>query len=720
MTLQRKTLLIFSLSFLGLLVTLYFTSSFILRANIAGAERDAAKRTLRSSRGLLGQMTDQFSHRFADWAAWSDAVEFVETGNPRFIESNLIDESLSTLHIHSIIFLNKAQRPVFFTGFDTHRRRKTPVPPTLMELLKDQTLTTFKTSGASRDGLFMVEGRVMILTVHPIVPTDLKGPQRGTLVVGRYIDDVEMRRLAELGGTSLSIKPVDGELPVSFQKARTALLKSPQRDAFTLPLSEQELGAYSLLTDIKNRKTLLLQAIVPRDAYAGGLLNLRYLVLALLISAALFGLVTVVSLRRLVLAPLTDLSDEVRLVGEAGDATARVQGSGARELMELSGGINTMLSALEQAQTSLHDSIAALERRSHELALVGEMGGMLQSCRTREEAVNVIVQSLRLLFREENGALCVMNTSQDRVEVVLSWGEDEDGIVVNGEGKSEDYDNGNQASGIGTRPYFAPDECWALRRGSVHIVDDPRQQVLCAHVLPDIQTASLCLPLMAERQTLGVLHLQARKAGVWPAAKLQLARTVVEQISLALFNLELQATLRNQSVRDPLTGLFNRRYMEESLARELSRAERQKHQVAMILFDADHFKRFNDTFGHEAGDLVLKEIAQVLQVKSRKMDIACRYGGEEFLLILPDCPLEIAAQRAEQLREAVKALSLTHEGRRLNQITLSLGVACYPDHETTGDALIRFTDALLYQAKKAGRDRVIVAGNEAALLDAET
>ncbi len=693
MTLQRKTLLIFSISFLCLLATLYLASRFVFQKNLAESERDAAQRALRASNGLLEQMTEQFNTRFADWAAWDDAVDFVKTGNPRFSQSNLLDESLNLLHIHTIIFLNTARRPVFATKFDTDKKRRTPVPPQIMALCKDKNLTTFQKPTDSRRGLFMVEGQPMIVSLHPIVTTQLKGPARGTLIVARYLDSGEMKRLSEWSGAKVSLRAVDEPaLPDEIKVANANLQgNTAQKNAiFLQPIDEEHFAAYKLITNLHGKPLLILQAIMPRDAYANSLQNQRSLVLALFISAVVFGLVTVVSLRRLVLTPLTNLSEEVHRVRDAGQVQARITVAGERELAQVAQSINSMLEALEQTQASLHNSIAELERVTHELALVGELSGMLQSCRTREEAVAVIVQSLRRLFPIEIGALCLMNSSQDRVEVVVSWGEDE-------------------AHETGTQPHFAPDECWALRRGRAHVVDDPRTQIRCAHILPAMETASLCLPLMAERQTLGVLHLRAHEATPWPEAKLQLARTVSEQISLALFNLELQATLRNQSVRDPLTGLFNRRYMEESLARELSRAERQKHQVAMIMFDGDHFKRFNDTFGHDAGDLVLKEIAQVLQSKSRKMDIACRYGGEEFLLILPNCPLDIAVQRAEQLRTAVRELALTHEGQRLGQITLSLGVACYPDHANSGEALVRITDSFLYQAKKAGRDRVASA-----------
>jgi diguanylate cyclase (GGDEF)-like protein len=164
-----------------------------------------------------------------------------------------------------------------------------------------------------------------------------------------------------------------------------------------------------------------------------------------------------------------------------------------------------------------------------------------------------------------------------------------------------------------------------------------------------------------------------------------------------------------QAVRDPLTGLYNRRYMEETLEREIRRAERRYASLGVIMLDVDHFKRFNDTFGHAAGDTLLQELGSFLMGHIRGEDIACRYGGEEFALILPDASLEGACGRADDLRERIKALGIAHRGQPLGAVTVSMGVAAYPDHGHTGEELLRAADAALYEAKAQGRDRVVVS-----------
>jgi diguanylate cyclase (GGDEF)-like protein len=166
---------------------------------------------------------------------------------------------------------------------------------------------------------------------------------------------------------------------------------------------------------------------------------------------------------------------------------------------------------------------------------------------------------------------------------------------------------------------------------------------------------------------------------------------------------------RELAITDPLTGLHNRRYLWELLGRELLKARRNGTPVAAILADIDHFKRFNDTWGHEAGDLVLKRVADVIREHVRGSDIGCRYGGEELAVILPETAPEVAVERAERIRRGIAGLRLEHGGHRLDAVTSSFGVAIFPQHADNAEALLRAADEALYEAKKAGRDRVVVS-----------
>jgi diguanylate cyclase (GGDEF)-like protein/PAS domain S-box-containing protein len=342
--------------------------------------------------------------------------------------------------------------------------------------------------------------------------------------------------------------------------------------------------------------------------------------------------------------------------------------------------------ALHQANAQLTDWISELEERNREITLLGEMSEILQACHTVEEAYKALPSLVQPLFPDISGGIFLINASRNMVEAVATW------------------------NLLSSQMLFKSDDCWALRRGRVHNnVKNTDAGLICQHLeRGELSTESFCVPMMAQGEALGLLHLSCAELRLTQGKK-QLAITVAEHIGWALANLKLREKLQNHSIRDALTNLFNRRYMEESLERELFRCDRKQQSLGIIMIDVDHFKRFNDTFGHEAGDAVLREIGLFLQKNIRKSDIACRYGGEELTLILPESPLEIVQQRAEQIRGGVKHLRIQHRQQLLGAVTLSLGIACFPLHGSTIEALLQAADAALYHAKTTGRDRVMTA-----------
>ncbi|MBC8159521.1 MAG: sensor domain-containing diguanylate cyclase, partial [Alphaproteobacteria bacterium] len=223
---------------------------------------------------------------------------------------------------------------------------------------------------------------------------------------------------------------------------------------------------------------------------------------------------------------------------------------------------------------------------------------------------------------------------------------------------------------------------------------------------------SLCVPMMAQGELIGVVVLNNKHADAEPLPEdvQRLVVAIAEQIGLALSNLRLRETLEAQALNDPLTQLYNRRYMAENFQRELTIAGRKKAPVSVIMLDVDKFKPFNDRFGHEAGDLVLKAVADLLRSQCRETDIVCRFGGEEFLIILPEATLEMAMERAETLRNEAKAMTVEFDGSALDPISLSFGVSVFPDHGADPDDIIRAADMALYVSKNDGRDRVTAAG----------
>ncbi|HEY3520892.1 MAG TPA: GGDEF domain-containing protein [Rhodanobacteraceae bacterium] len=342
---------------------------------------------------------------------------------------------------------------------------------------------------------------------------------------------------------------------------------------------------------------------------------------------------------------------------------------------------------LEQGSWELQKALAEAQQLTGNLRNLSQLGEMLQSCRASDEAIGVIERSLPPLLPEMSGCFALINPSHNLVEPRVEWG----------------TRGADLAEGV-----FSPDDCWALRRSQPHPGFGEVAAPACPHLVHAGVTAghTLCLPLSAQGQALGVLSLVADDA--FDPGVRELLLTVGDQLSLAIANLTLQQSLREQSIRDPLTGLFNRRYLEASLPRELTRAERRKGQLALLMLDLDHFKRYNDRHGHDAGDALLAQFGALLGQLCRGEDIPCRYGGEEFTVVLVDIDAGHARERAEAIRSATSKLELRHRGQRLPAPSVSIGLAIYPHDGATPEELKRVADQALYRAKREGRDRVVV------------
>lgn len=375
----------------------------------------------------------------------------------------------------------------------------------------------------------------------------------------------------------------------------------------------------------------------------------------------------------------------------AGDLSARAAVGGADEIGIMAGAFNVMAERLQDRVKDEQQAKEQLAERVGELDLLNQMGELLQSCFTLDEAYGVIGRLAARLFAAESGAVFALAASGPVIEAVVTWGPHPPGAVS-----------------------FPGDACWALRNGRTHVVEDTSSGVLCRHLPVPMPGAYLCALLSAQDKALGVLCVASPHGGRASAqglteTKQRLAEAVAAQLGLGLANVQLREVLRIQSIHDPLTGLFNRRYMEETLDREVHRARRSGRPMSILMLDVDSFKQQNDAFGHEGGDAVLRELGRLLQASLRKEDIPCRYGGEEFVLVLPDAGLAGAARRAEQLCAAVRRLSIPYEGRMIGPITVSIGVAAFPEHGNDARAVIQAADSALYQAKRDGRDRVSVA-----------
>jgi diguanylate cyclase (GGDEF)-like protein len=352
--------------------------------------------------------------------------------------------------------------------------------------------------------------------------------------------------------------------------------------------------------------------------------------------------------------------------------------------------------ALQKANEKLRVAVHESFQQNRHMVLFHEMSDLLQTCQTRDEAYTAIAQFAPKIFANESGALYMFHNAKNLLEAVAVWG------------NSPPQEN-----------VFEPAECWAMRRSSIYHFKDANSKLICKHVSGPLTSGYFCIPIIAHSEAMGLLHVQnasLQKPSLIGAPlknpldfKERLALNLAKHIGLSLSNLRLRESLHSQAVRDPLTGLYNRRYMEETMERELTRARRHGLCLGIIMLDIDYFKQFNDAFGHTMGDLLLSGLGHYINTQIRGEDIACRFGGEEFLVILPGASLEATLARAEQFRLGIKQLRVRNGDLVHEPISVSIGMAVFPQHGSSAEAVTMAADAALYQAKNSGRDRLIIA-----------
>jgi diguanylate cyclase (GGDEF)-like protein len=340
------------------------------------------------------------------------------------------------------------------------------------------------------------------------------------------------------------------------------------------------------------------------------------------------------------------------------------------------------------AMDSLNVSMERLAHLSEQRGVLSRYASLLQSCQDVQETLQVTGHVLGELIAGAGGRCYLMHASQDLLEASATFG----------------------TPVLPSSDLLQPLQCWALRKGQPYRLDHVGDGVRCAHVHADdaaLDAWSLCVPLLAQGAALGMLHVNGR-GGIDRVQTQDVVETVAEQLALALVNLQLRDTLRVQSLRDVLTGLFNRRYLDESLHREITRCERHGQPLAVMMLDVDHFKAFNDTHGHAAGDALLARVGALLRTMSRNEDLVCRYGGEEFTIVLPETSADEALRRARELIAAIATTTVQHMRETIGPCTASIGIAMLPGDGDAAAALLAQADAALYRAKSEGRNRVVI------------
>lgn len=344
---------------------------------------------------------------------------------------------------------------------------------------------------------------------------------------------------------------------------------------------------------------------------------------------------------------------------------------------------------ISETNERLRQTVQRLEEQAWSSRLLIAARDEVSLCLAVKQAEESTVRYLEQLLPETAGCLCIINNSRQVLECKGTWG------------------------GVETATFegFSPDSCCALRSGRLRWRRPERSELHCSHFAGKAPDRYVCLPLTAHGETLGIVTIECPTPDIAALAegRESTLASLAEMAAMAIAGLNLRQKLESQSIRDGMTGLFNRTFMEIALEREISRAGRQGKQIAVMMLDIDHFKQFNDSFGHDAGDVVLREVAETLRVGVRSEDIVCRYGGEEFVVIMPEISPHAAVERAELLRRMIGDLMLRYRGQPLRQVTISVGVSIFPENSEIPEELLRIADQAMYGAKHRGRNRVLTA-----------
>lgn len=351
--------------------------------------------------------------------------------------------------------------------------------------------------------------------------------------------------------------------------------------------------------------------------------------------------------------------------------------------------------AAQVAQRQAMQALNLENNRKNETRLLSELGEWLQSSKSLTELYNVIESFMAKMFVGSSGELYVYSNSRDVLDSACSWNMD----------TSHDH--------------IDADDCWALRRGRIYKYGKGLVDFKCSHVTgefavecekpePEKPSRYVCIPIIAHGDTVGMLHIRfvIGESGEIEDKFYAFALRCAEQISLAIANVKLRDELRNQSTRDSLTNIHNRRYFLDRFRTEIQNSVRRETQLAVLSIDADHFKRFNDNHGHDAGDIVLRLLADTMAAEFEEPAVPARIGGEEFAVLLPGASISDARIAGEAIRKRIEGLSAYCAGKRLPQVTISVGVASYPSEGNTPLELMKAADKALYRSKDSGRNCV--------------
>jgi len=761
MTIRNKTLIAIIITFIMLIVILYIVLGSVFQQGFIRLEEKDTHTNVKRVINILSREIDTFNAFNWDWSSWDDTYTFIEDSNEEYIKSNLMDQTFIGARLNLMLFINSSNQVVFGKAFDLEEEEEIPIPEDLQKhLLPDSLLTKHSNTDSSVKGIILLSKYPMLITSRSILTSDNEGPIRGALIMGRYLESTEIEHLAQISNLSINVQKFnDSQSPLDFQKAFSIL--SEDEPIFIQPLNNELIAGYALIKDIYGEPILVLRANMPRDIYRQSQITRRYFIFSILAIGMIFSLLVLLFLVRLVLFPIDRVNKYLDIVTSTKDLSFRIPLKGKDEISKLSKTINLMLEKLEASRKELWDSRELYKNlfenmpgayyrtdKDGNLIMINPEGAKSFGYNSSEDILGKeISQHLYFASEERKKYLKELENNKGNLkdfEITLKKKDgsplvisdtshyyyDKEGNIAGVEGIFVDITERKQTEEALRKSHqefvslfkSSPEALVYLDENSNIINVNPRFTELFGYTLEEIKGRNInegfIHPLykIEEGEKLDKLamskgyfiyeSIRKKKDGALFPVSISGSNIVIDGQTKGAIGIYVDITERKKMEEeleklahfDILTGCYSRGYGLALLEEQIKTANRKKNPILLLYLDVDKFKEINDTYGHKEGDRVLKEVAHLFKSTLREIDIICRIGGDEFLLIFPESSLNDVPLIRERLSKNLEKLN-----QSLNKpykISFSIGLSVYdPFNPQPVEKLIHLADQRMYEDK---------------------
>ena len=721
-SLRTKIYLIVGATLLVAVAVVFMVSQTVFMRGFSSVERTQSQNQIKQAQAAVTWSLWELGIAAKSYGSQDEVLAFLRSEGPSY--AGLSESSFSGVRASAAAIIDRNGTVLWGHGFDLDRAELAPLPEGLDRYLAPQgALNQRFRAGTEISGIVMLAGAPMLIDSQPIVDAGVGGAPLGTFVIARWMDAAVMAELGARTRLDLSLLPTtSADLPGQVRDA--AATAGATASIFVIPSNTQTVAGYAVLQDIFGRPALVIQVKMPRAVWAQGASSVRYFMLSLFALVVLFGLVLSQLLERSLFRRLAGITAQVRHLKPGRTKLEPITAGGNDELGLLAETINAGFQQLEVTRAqqeiqakSLSSTLQELSgrhqdlRKSHDrLRQLQHVSASLGSSLDIRDAL-VQLETVALdIFEADEIWLLKQRPNQDQLVGLGAFFRQKPG-----------YARLPRLFGCERPDAALPEQVNSLLKGVSHGSDaifigaagamtKAEQRALFGVVLPDLagfQSLAL-VPLIADDTALGLAISASSTPGEFLADRRSTILLFAGQLAQALKNTRLVEEIKALGEIDSLSSLFNRRRALEQLEMEIRRAERYEGRFSVMIADIDNFKLFNDTYGHPLGDEIIKRVASLLTRRARTSDFVARFGGDEFLLILPEAYRADAKKVADAMRGALaESPYIAPNGARI-PLRMSFGASSFPDDGHDAAALIAVADANLYESKRWGGDTVTV------------